>query len=478
MKLLTFILLLPFVTSAGTIYNVGTGSGNLTIDGNVTKYLSGSLIVIIPGSYGTINIQNLTNVNIENGNGAVIMNGGNVKAGYYNGINFTNCSNDTITRNPAIASTVPYGFICQDNGYRPTTISGTNKNMVFEYMSYVNIGDYNIHITAPALTTWKGTSSTLQDSALKFFYCNFDSSQGEPFNVDGAITATGVTGLQKGFEVGYCTFTNCNSGDLCYAGAVDQYKMHDNTFSNINATNNNDNGLFHMVGNGSFYRNYTSNYQGHLIRMWTLSFGTTSETDSVYDNIAVGSRKYSMFEYQSTAQSPANVIAAPNTTFVNMLICNNTGADLNTSHDSSFDACLIDNYTMPTGSTQKIYNNLLINTFTVNGAAGRFLQWTTTGQQDTLLTQGNVYAKSDTAAGFNESTLALESTSPAASSGIESWLIYPYDYWGTAFAKTPSSGAVQYVGATPPPPAVKTPLSEIINVLYSDGSTKTTTITF
>lgn len=430
----------PPVTTPKTYahtYNVGSGTGSLTIDGNVTTFIPNSLIVVAPGTYQTINIQNLTGETVENGNGAVIMTGG-----IYAGINFTNCSNDTITRNPAIASTVAYGFTTQNNTYRPTAISGVNKNMVFSYLSYSNIGDYTIHITASPLLTWDGTDATLQGENLQFLYCSFDQCNGMPFQIDGNVTTTGVTGLQKGLEFGYCSFTNCNSGDLCFAGAADQYSIHDNTFSNDNATNNNDNGLFHMVGNGNFFRNYSNNYQGHTIRMWTISFGTTPETCLVYDNVAIGSRKYSPFEWQSTVGD--NVPSAPNTTYVNIRLNNNIGGDLNTSQSTAFGACLVDNYGMPAGSTQEVYNNLLFNAFNSGGTAGQIFQFSDGTLQATATQQGNLYESSASAAGFNEVTLSLASGSPAYNAGIPGHLIISTDYHNVLFtAASPTIGSIQ-----------------------------------
>ena len=421
-------------------YTLGTGSGNLTIDGKATSYIAHSLIVITPGNYGTINIQNLTGETIENGNGAVVMDGSsNTSAG----INFTNCSNDTITRNPAAASTVPYGFTCQNNTYRPTTISGVNQNMLFEYIAYNNIGDYTIHISDATNTqTWDGTNNTLQGQNLKFLYCSFNNCNGGPMQIDGSVTASAVTGLQQGLEIGYCTFTNTSSGDLVFGGAVDQYSIHDNTLTNINATNNNDNGLFHMIGNGNYFRNYANNYQGHVIRMWTISFGSTPETNLVYDNVSIGSRKYSPFEWQSTMGD--NIASAPNTTYVNIRLNNNIGGDLNTSQSTAFDAALVDNYSMPAGSTQEVYNNMLFNTFTSNGAAGRLFQWSSPDVETSLHGQGNMYSANSSAAGFNETTLSLVSNSPAYNAGVAGHLIIPTDYHNVAFiAANPTIGAIQ-----------------------------------
>jgi hypothetical protein len=420
-------------------YNVGNGSGDLTIDGNATPFLANSLIVVTAGTYQTINVKNLNNVTIQNGNAAVIMDAtSNINAG----INFSNCSNDTITRNPAIANDYPFGFVCQNNTYRPTTLSGVNKNMVFEYLSYKNISDYTITISDNTLKVWDGTDATLQGQNLKFNYCKFDNCNGVIFNVNGSVSKSSVTGLQKQFEVGFCAFMNCNSGDLCFAGAVDKYSIHDNSFSNINSTNNNDNGLFHMVGNGDFYQNYAVNYQGHLIRMWTISFGKTPENCNVYNNISFNARKYSPFEWQST--EGLNVAAAPNTTFCNIKVTNNTAGNLNTSQTLSFDAVLVDNYSMPVGSTQEVYNNLLYNTFAGNGHGNRFFQWSTTADEKLLSTLGNKYFANAGAAGFDEANLVLTASSLAKNAGISGHLVKPLDFHQLPFnSSNPSIGAVQ-----------------------------------
>lgn len=424
--------------TATATYNVGTGSGSLTIDGKTKAYAAGSVIVIKAGTYQTINVQNLTSVTIENGTGTVVMDG---TSDMYAGINFTNCTSVTVTRNPAIVSTSPYGFVIQNVSYRPTTISGINTNLSLEYLSYKNIGDYTIHVTAPTLTQWTGSTSTLQGQNLRLIACNFNGCNAGALQVEGSVTTSAVTGLQKGLEIGWCTFENINSGDVCFAGAVDQYYIHDNVLTNINTTNNDDNGLFHFIGNGSFIRNRATSYQGHMIRMWTLSFGTTPETCLVYDNVGIGSRKYSPFEWQSTAG--LNIAAAPNTTYVNIKLCNNTAGDLNTSHDASFGACLVDNYGMPAGSTQEVYNNLLFNAYNAGGT-GKIFQFTASITALVLVNQGNLYETSSTTAGLNESALILATTSPAKNKGVSGWLLYADDFHNLPFhSPNPSIGAIE-----------------------------------
>lgn len=428
-------------TGFSKTYTVGAGSGSLTVDGKATAYASNSLIVVKPGTYQTITFQNLSNVTIENGSGAVIMDG---TSDMYAGVNFTTCNNVTLTRNPALASTVPYGFICRNVSYRPTTIYGVNTDLTVAWVSYSNIGDYTIHVTYSTPVTWKGTNATLQGLNLKFSNCSFTNCNGNPFNVSGEVTTSGVTGLQKGFTVDSCIFTSCNSGDIIWGGAMDQYNIYDNMFSNINATNNDDNGLAHIIGNGNFYRNYANNYQGHMIRMWTISFGTTPETCLVYDNIGLNSRKYSPFEWQSTAGD--NVPVAPNTTYVNIRLNNNTGGNLNTSETTSFLACLVDNYGMPAKSTQEVYNNLLYNTYTPSGTTAKFFQFASATSAATLANQGNLYLSTSSVTDFVASltSLSLEASSPAKNKGVPGHLISPYDILSIPFyAPHPSIGAVE-----------------------------------
>ncbi|MFD0749775.1 hypothetical protein ACFQZS_06455 [Mucilaginibacter calamicampi] len=424
-------------------YNVGAGTGNLTIDGNSTAYEDNALIVIAPGVYGTINIQNInpaTKITIKNGKGIVAMDGCNYAGGnenIYAGLNYTNCSNLLISGN---GSKDDFGFYIHDNRYRPTSIAGTNKNVTLQYFSYKNIGDYPM-IVYGSNTMWDGTDASVKNMGLKFLRNKFDACNGT-IQLTGQVTTTQVTDLTKNIEFAYNQWTNCDAGDLVFAGATDAMSIHDNAFTNINATNNNDNGLFHIIGNTNFYRNYAKSYQGHMIRLWSLSFGATPANCLIYNNIAIGSRKYSPFEWQST--EGLNVAAAPNTTYVNIKLSNNTAGELNYQQDSGFGACLVDNYAMPAGSTQEVYNNMLYNTFTATGIPHRIFQFSDAALQAQAVANKNIYYADATAAGFNPTTLKLTNKSAAKNKGLSGHLIDPLDFNKLPFnTATPSIGAVQ-----------------------------------
>jgi hypothetical protein len=337
-------------------------------------------------------------------------------------------------------STDAFGFYIHDNSYRPTSISGVNKNVTLQYCSYKNIGDYPV-VLYGSNTVWDGTDNTINNSDLKFLHNKFDNCNGT-MQLGGSVSITEVKDLTKRIEFGYNQWANCDPGILVFSGATDLMNIHDNVFSNINATNNNDNGFFLIVGNTNFYRNYATSYQGHLIRLWSLSFGTTPVDCLIYDNISIGSRKYSPFEWQST--EGVNVAAAPNTTYVNIKLSNNTAGDLNYEHYTTFGACLVDNYTMPAGSTQEVYNNLLYNTFTATGIPNRIFQFSDAALQAQAVANKNIYYTDDIAAGFDETTLTLLNSSPAKNAGSGGHLIDPLDYHRLPFNPTaPSIGAVQ-----------------------------------
>ncbi|MCC8426634.1 hypothetical protein [Mucilaginibacter sp. UR6-11] len=423
------------------IYNVGTGSGDLIIDGDAAEYIDNALIIIAPGVYGSININNLhpaTKITIKNGNGVVAMDGGNYTGGnknMYAGLNYRNCSNVVISGNGSVGE---YGFDIHDNFYRSTTIAGKNKNVTLQYCSYERIGDSPIFIYS-SNTAWDGTDNTINNRDLKFLHNKFEFCQGTT-QLGGTVTTMEVNDLTKGIEFGYNEWINCDAGILVFAGAADGMQLHDNVFKNINQTNNNDNGFFLIVGNGDFYRNYANSYQGHMIRLWSLSFGTTPADCLICDNISIGSRKYSPFEWQST--EGLNVKAAPNTTYVNIKLCNNTAGNLNYEQHPEFGACLADNYSMPAGSKLEVYNNLLYKTFTATGIPNRIFQFSDVELEARAVVNKNTYYSKNTAAGFDETTLKLLSNSPAKNAGLKGHLISPVDYHKLPFnLSKPSIGA-------------------------------------
>lgn len=423
-----------------TIYNVGTGSGTLTIDGSLTSYAAGSLIIIASGTYSYITIQNLSNETIENGNGEVDFSGTGT------GLSFSNLTNDSITRNPWIATSCPYGFVHYNNTYRATSISGQNSNVVFQWVRYREIGDDNIYSSGTQIT-WANTDATVQDINIHFLNLRFDSCGGSPFQITGTLTTSVIAGLWKNIEFGNIIFIYSDAGDLCYAQPISHYNVHNCSFISCNPFNNDDNGLFHMIGTGNFNYNYAKDCQGHMIRMWTITIGTTPVWDTVFGNIYTGSRKYSQFEWQSTVGD--NIPVAPGTTYTNVLMCNNTAGDLNYIQDGSFDAVLVENYGMPTGAQEIVFNNALYNTYAPNKGP-RFFQFQPINPAETDSSR-DWYFSNSALAGFDTVANYLIPGSPLYNAGAPGYLAFPTDFNGYNFnASTPSIGAVQTTGPVIP----------------------------
>lgn len=424
---------------AGT-YWVGTGSGSLTIS---ASYLAGSTIIIKSGTYTGITVTGETSIKIMNDSaGPIIFNG------FGTGWGIQNCNYVHITRNPSPIVSTPYGFIHENNTYRGDALSGSNNYDTIEYNSYIGLGDNSITYGGSA-TTWDGTfDATVQSYGLSFRNLLFDSTDGSCMELAvGSLSTGAVTGLLSGVEIAYCQFRWCDPGDLVFCQPLNAYNIHDDQFYNCNYTNNDDNGLFHITGSGSIHNVLAQNCQGHMIRMWTLAFGATPYTDSAYNCIYIGSRKYSMFEWQSTLGD--NIPAAPNTTYCNVTVVNNIGGDLNYQQNTSFDAALVDDYQMNASSVEKVYNNLLFNTYTSNGAAGRMFQF---GPNPAVDSAKDWYYSNSAGAGFDTVALYLLSGSPAYHAGISGQLLSTTDYHGTAWITgTPSIGAVAGFAPVPPP---------------------------
>jgi hypothetical protein len=410
-------------------YWVGTGSGDLTIS---ATYPANSIIIVKHGTYSSVNISGENTITVMNDSAGPVY-----LSGVGSALNVNSCNNIHVTRNPSPIVSVPYGFVHENNTYRGTSISGTCNWDTLEYVAYISLGDNAINYTGPA-PNWDGTDATVQSTGLCLLRCFFDSCQAVCIGMaNGTLTSSLTQGLIRYLEISNCLFRYDNGGDLTFAQPVDKYKIHDNTLINCNYSNNNDNGLFHMVGSGNIYNNYAKDCQGHMIRMWTISF-MTPFTDSCYNNIYIGSRKYSIFEYQSSQGQNVPNPQPPNTTYTNVSINNNTCGDLNYEDDGSFGAFLVDNYGMPNGSVRQIHNNLLFNNNNL-GVSYHIFQFDETGYD----TARNWYFTSSALAGFDTVALYLLENSPALNAGVPGSLLDPFDYHGVAFeGLSPSIGAV------------------------------------
>ena len=343
------------LTTGPKVYTQGTGSGNLIVDGNQIGAKSGDTIKIKGGKYSSITIQNIN----PTGGVVTIIDSGLVElTGNGNYMTLANISNATITGTGTAGNN--QGFSLHDANYRPMRWSGVFHNVQIDHFLFKNTGDYTI--------SWDFTNTVYKDSSTAYsdihiLNCEF-ANIGGMINLDGGIQNNQVTGLINRLEIGYCNLHDASPGDFFSVEMAQDYNIHDNYGNNLNTTNNNDNGIFHIQGIGKFYNNFFTNIQGHCIRAWTVTVGTTPKTEAIYNNIVYNTRKYSLSEVQGFQ----NFLISGKTTYGNAIVYNNTAGNLNLSHD--FVGGIVDVYGL-FGGTCNVNNNLAFNTYPANSIANQ-----------------------------------------------------------------------------------------------------------
>lgn len=422
------------IASLGALFaaTVLLTSKSLTIDGNTALYKDSSVIHIPAAKYSNITIQNFNRPVTFLNTGLVEITGA---------MNLVNVNNITITGNGT--SGITQGFYFHDNSGRALQFSRAAHNVTFQYALFKNIGDYVIS-TDFGNTLYKSTDSTTYCSNIHLLNLEFNNTG--QINIDGDVTSVSVIGLVKNLEMAYCYLHDMSPGDLFFGGALDSYNIHHNTVNNVNTTNNNDNGIWHVQGNGTFAYNKVTNHQGHAIRAWLVSFGTTPESTSVYNNIVYNSRKYSAFEVQSFS----TFLIKSKTTFGNARVFGNTCGSLNMSKDP-FSAVVVDVYGLFGGSCQ-VFDNLGFNFPVPNPSDNIASQLYTT----TPVENNNLYFTSAASAGI-DTTFKPLSNSLIIGKGIVDAALTD-DYYGTKRGTSPAVGAVEYTSGpiTPVPPIIIT----------------------
>lgn len=329
-------------------YEVGTGSGNLTIDGKSLDLTTIKLIKVKEGTYKTITVLNIAGTVDQP---IFIKNNGQVNIS--ESLITDNISNLQITGDNT--SGITYGFSFNNIGYRAISLHGKMNGLTLKNMSFKNVNDYTISGDSgnDGNLKYNGTAAT-RTEGFKILNCLFDNvgqiSFGGTLNKDAGEDS----GFFKDVEIAYNTFQNSNAGTLCSFSNVQDYNIHHNVVNNVNPSNNNHNGIFLMQGNGKFHDNKLTNYQGNSIRMWLYSRGTPA-TNEIYNNICFNTRKYGAFELQAYDRN----MYSGKTTYANAKVYNNTVGQMSTSKD--WEGQVLDLYN--TGGTLEFYNNLGFNLY-------------------------------------------------------------------------------------------------------------------
>lgn len=353
------------IPSDAELMNVGTGSGNLMIDGKSMNLKGNVLVKIKNGAYRTITLKNLV---ADSGKRIFIKSAGEVSV--LEGMSTENLNNVTISGDNL--PEIKYGFKFKNIAYRAIMMNGKLSGVTLRNMSFENVNNYVIagERSNGKDFAYKGTKETRTEN-FKILNCLFDKvgtiAFGGSFNKDNAEDS----GFFKDVEIAYNTFQNTDAGNVCSFTNVQNYDIHHNVVNNVNPTNNNHNGIFFMEGNGKFHHNKLTNYQGNAIRMWLYSRGNTPETNEIYYNVCYNTRKYGAFELQAFERN----LQPGKTTYANARVFNNTVGKMNTSRD--WEGQILDLYN--TGGTLEYFNNLgfeLVSTTTqtanmINNMSGK-----------------------------------------------------------------------------------------------------------
>ena len=403
---------------------VGTGTGDLEIDGSLLSLGCSDTISITAGSYSSISIKNIIS---DNGCNITIRNKGLVELnGDFKQMNLSNLKGVVITGNgdPAIK----YGFKFHNNKYRAIVINKPYDNATLQFIELKNIGDFCINNLADPEYT--GTESSYSRQ-LKFLNISCENT-GSLLIIAGSVDNNRVTGLVKDLEIANVKFVNSNVGTVVFCGNVEDYNIHHNTINNINVNNNNHNGIFHIRGNGMFHNNMVTNHQGNAIRAWSCTVGKRPKNVISYNNIVVNSRKYSAFEVQSF-----NYYLSEKVTYANAMVYNNTCGNLNLSKD--WYGNVVDVYDLQ-GGYCKVFNNLAFNFPSPNPANYFYNQLGPTIPEES----SNLYFGSAAEAGFSDqTTYTLITNSPAKNSGLPVRSLLTDYYGNTRKRMEPSIGAVE-----------------------------------
>ncbi len=414
----------PIIGNYRTI-DVGTGSGNLIIDGSKLTLKCNDHIRITKGSYKSISIKNIQSAD---GCTIVVTNSGLVQIdGDFNQMTLSNLKGVTISGDGD--ASIKYGFQFHDNIYRAVTISDSYNRCTMQYLSFKNIKDYVITF-ASTLVYDETPSSYSQD--LKFLNISCENTSSF-LQFSGSVENGNVVGLVKNLEIANLNFINSSTvGTMIWIGCVDGYDVHNNRVDNINSANNNHNGIFHLTGNGKFHDNFVSNHQGNALRAWTFSLGSRPKEVLIYNNIVVNSRKYSAFETQSFANFVSN-----KATYANTKVYNNTCGNLNL--EKNWYANVVDVYNLQ-GGTCKVFNNIGFNFPASNPNDKISNQQSSTAPQNS----NNIYFASISDVGFaDKDKFTLKSNSIAKNEGTAISTLLR-DYYATIRSSNkPSIGAVE-----------------------------------
>jgi hypothetical protein len=369
-------------TSLACTKNIGTGSGTLnypTLQSTLTL-AAGDVVCIAAGTYSGASFAGAT----ATGNPITIQNAPGATVTFDGTVSFSNLHN--VVFSGAGTTGQLTGITLNGAGINDNVdITGPLDTFTFQNVSLVQGDRYGVYVNDDTLVYQAGNpASYFHDLTFKNLSIQSQAGSGAYYTFAFGPTSAGLTAahafisITENLEIAHCDIGNIVPGIVMSLGDVQGAKIHHNRFLNINVGDTDHDALILLAGYGDIYDNYARIYHGEGARLWP--FGISAPvTLNVYNNINLGSIKYSAIEFQPNCPE-LNVLSLvpPAGLGATLNAYNNTAGELATVAEGNPSLCgdvslsatpgwysgVIDTYdTVEAGAYVKLTNNLVFASY-------------------------------------------------------------------------------------------------------------------
>jgi hypothetical protein len=349
------LLAMPSALLAKTVV-VGGGGGDLDYP-NAQSSLAlaaGDTIAIKAGLYTSLNFGKLRGTAAKK---IVITNtGGQVEVAN----SCQSCSSNLtdavhVVFTGAGVTGIDKGFFFHDIPFRGLQLHGDMDSTTISDCKFANVADNVIRMDNSSVK-YDGTSATLT-SGLKFLRLSFKNC-GNAVDWGDYANTTNLMGVGLDIELAYNTVDSFQGGTAFRLNKVYKANIHHNTVTDMGlGLTSTHPGIFLLRGDGDVHHNVVRRVWGECSRHFGSGLNGPGEV-RVYNNIFVGSRKYSSVEVQTyAADISTDTSSRPYFAKCDYHVFNNT---MGNQSAADFTAAMVDVYTLE-GGTCEIRNNLGFN---------------------------------------------------------------------------------------------------------------------
>lgn len=245
---------------------------------------------------------------------------------------------------------VEYGFWFHDIPYRGLQLNGSLDSTHVEHCRFESVGDLVIRVNANK--KYDGTPGTILQG-MKFSHL-FVKNSSAAIDWGDYNAAADFVGMGRDIEIFDNIIDSSQQGTGFRLNKVFEANIHHNTITRMGlGLTSTHPGTIMLRGDGRVHHNVIRNVWGVCSRNFGCGLGRTGKVD-VYNNIFLGSRKYSAIEANSLASDTTSRSASPFVGNVDYRFYNNT---IGNQRAADFTAAMVDVYTL-LGGRCEIKNNL------------------------------------------------------------------------------------------------------------------------